>query len=69
MKEAWSYHKDQIEDRYNEILSKFQIKYTGLKQQVEMFESLCEDGNVIVSYKDMTANSVISKLMIIEDNP
>ena len=69
IKEAWNYHKNQIECMYNEILGKFQAKYEALKKKVEVFEALCEDGNVIVSYRDMTANSVVSKLMIIEDNP
>ena len=54
---------------YNDILQKFQTKYAALKKKVQMFEALCEDGNVIVSYKDMTAVSVVSKLMIVEDNP
>lgn len=69
VKEAWNFHKKRLEDNFNEKLYKCQAKIQVEKTRNNKFQRLCDDGNQLIGIDEMTADFIIGKLMIIEENP
>ena len=69
IKVAWDFQRKQLETQYNKILEKCQQYLEEHRKLHIKFEKLCEDGNVLVKLKDMDAETMVGKLMIVEDDP
>lgn len=66
VKNAWELHKKQIEDHFNVLLRKVTEQQEIQRIKINKFERLCEDGNQLVPIKQMTADFLLGKLVIIE---
>ena len=54
---------------YEEQLQRLQEKLDIYQRQINIFEKICEDGNVLVSLDELTAIDVTKKLAIVEKDP
>lgn len=69
MKAAWDFHHDRLAEQYNTILGKVQAKQREQRDRIQRFERLCQDGNVLVGINEMSADFLMGKLLIIEEDP
>ena len=62
--------------KIEDVAREYQAKYTHLTnklefytRQVNLFEKLCEDGNLLISLEEMNARDMARKLAIVERDP
>lgn len=60
---------EEARDEYNRRMIMLQKKNCEIKEKVEHFEQICNDGNYGISFHEMGTESILRKLSIIENNP
>ena len=68
VRDAWNFHSKRLEDSYNDILAKVQKQRVSEVERNTKFRRLCDDGNVFIPINEMTADYVVGKLVIVEED-
>ena len=66
---AWDFQKKQTLTQYNKILEKNQKYLHEERVKHIKFEKLCKDGNVFIKLDRLNVDEMVTKLMIVEDDP